>query len=144
MELKRLRNLALEILKTLNHLDPKHMKEDFYETTNLAHRPFNVKFNQNNTTKYGNSSLRSLECHIWNYLRKQIKEETDYNKFKNYIDKWFGTKYKCNLRSYLNQRFEIIVSKASDLIGSVQKRFYFYVMFYFVILWTFNLSSENK
>ena len=109
MEVKCLRNLALEIFKTLNHLNPEYMKEIFYKTTNLTHRPFNIKVNQNNTTKYGNNttkygnkSLRSLGPHIWNSLPKQIKEETNYNKFKNYIDKWFGAKCKCNLCSYLN------------------------------------------
>ena len=51
---------------------------------------------------YGNKSLRNLGPHIWNFLPKQIKEETNYNKFKNYIDKWFGAKCKCNLCSYLN------------------------------------------
>ena len=51
MEVKRLRNLALEIFKTLNHLNPEYMKEIFYKTTNLTHRPFNIKVNQNNTTK---------------------------------------------------------------------------------------------
>ena len=48
MEVKRLRNLALEIFKTLNHLNPEYMKEIFYKTTNLTHRPFNVKVNQLN------------------------------------------------------------------------------------------------
>ena len=68
------------------------MKEIFYKTTDLTHRPFNIKVNQNKATKYGNKSLRSLGPHIWNFLPKQIKEETDYNQFKNYIDKWFGAK----------------------------------------------------
>ena len=63
------------------------MKEIFYKTTNLTHRPINIKVNQNNTTKYGNKNLRSLGPIIWNSLLKQIKEETDYNKLKNYIDK---------------------------------------------------------
>ena len=98
MKVKRVRKLALEIFKTLNNLNPECMKEIFYETTNLTHRPFNIKVNQNNTTKYGNKSLRSLGPHIWNSLPKQIKEETDYNKFKNYIDKWFGAKFKCKLK----------------------------------------------
>ena len=78
------------------------MKEIFYKTTNLTRRPFNVKFNQNNTPKYDIKSLRSLGPHIWNSLPKQIKKETDYNKFKNYIDQWFCAKCKCNLCSYLN------------------------------------------
>ena len=78
------------------------MKEIFYKTTDLTHRPFNIKVNQNKATKYGNKSLRSLGPHIWNFLPKQIKEETDYNQFKNYIDKWFGAKCKFNLCSNLN------------------------------------------
>ena len=68
MEVKRLRNLALEIFKTLNHLNPEYMKEIFYKTTNLTHRPFNIKVNQNNTTKCGSKNLRNLGPHIWNSL----------------------------------------------------------------------------
>ena len=33
MEEKRLRNLALEIFKTLNHLNPEYMKEILYKTS---------------------------------------------------------------------------------------------------------------
>ena len=73
------------------------MQEIFYKTTNLTHRPFNINVNQINTTKYVNKSLRSLGPHIWNSLPKQIKEETNYNNFRNYIDKWFSAKCKCNL-----------------------------------------------
>ena len=91
MGVKRLRNLALEIFKALNHLSPEYMKEIFYKTTNLTRRPSNIKVNQdnttkygnnttkygNNTTKYGNKRLRSLGPHIWNSLPKQSKEETN-------------------------------------------------------------------
>ena len=80
-------------------VNAEYVKEIFYETTNLTHRPFDIKVD---TTKYGNKSLRSFGPHIWSSLPKQIKEETDYNKFKNYIDKWFGAKCKCNLCSHLN------------------------------------------
>ena len=79
MEVKRLRNLTLEIFKTLNHLNPEYMQEIFFKTTNLTHRPFNIKDYQNNTIKCGNKSLRSLGPYIWNCLPKQIKEETDYH-----------------------------------------------------------------
>ena len=101
MEVKRLKNLALEILKTLNHLNPEYMKEIFRKATNLIQRPTDIKVNQNNTTKYGSKSLRSLGPHIWNSLQKQIKGETDPGKFKTYTDKWFGAKCKCNLCPYL-------------------------------------------
>ena len=35
MEVKRLRNIALETFKTLNHTNPEYMKEIFYRTKNL-------------------------------------------------------------------------------------------------------------
>ena len=47
-------------------------------------------------------AIKAIGPHFRNSLPKHIKEETDHNKFKNYIDKWFGTKCKCNLCSYLN------------------------------------------
>ena len=72
MEGKCLRKLALEIFKTLNNLNPEYMKEIFYKTTNLTHRPFNIKVNQNNTTKYCNKNQQSLGLHSWNSLPKQI------------------------------------------------------------------------
>ena len=68
------------------------MKEIFHKTTNLTHRPFDIKANENNISKYGNKSLRIIGPHIWSSLLKQIKEENDYNKFKNFIDGWFGVK----------------------------------------------------
>ena len=78
------------------------MKEIFHKATNLIHKPFDVKANQNNITKNGNKSLRSLRSYIWSSFSKQIKEETDYDKFKDFTDKWFGAKCKCNLCSYLS------------------------------------------
>ena len=70
MKVKRLRNLTLEIFKILNHLNPEYIKEICHKTTNLTHRPFNKKVDQNNTTKYCNKSLKSLGPNIWNFLPK--------------------------------------------------------------------------
>ena len=101
MEIKRLRCLALEIFKTVNNLNPYYMKEIFSKTTNLTHRSLDINFNQNNITKYGSNSLRGSGPHIWNSLPSEIKKETDYKIFKNYINDWFGWKCKCNMCSFL-------------------------------------------
>ena len=84
------------------NLNLEYMERNFSKTTNLTHKSFNIKANQNNTTKYDNKSLKSLGSHIWNSLQKQIKEKVDYSKFKYFIGKWFGAKYKWNLCSYLS------------------------------------------
>ena len=97
MEIKRLRCLALEMFKTINNLSPYYMKEIFSKTTNLTHRPLDINFNQNNTTKDGSNSLRSLGTHIWNSLSSEIKKETEYKKFKNYMNDWFRLKCQCNM-----------------------------------------------
>ena len=102
MEIKCLRCLELEILKTVNNLNPYYMKEMFSKTTNLTQRPVDINFNQNDTTKYENSSLWSLGLHISNSLPSEIKEETKYEKFKNYMNDWFSLKCKCNMCSFLN------------------------------------------
>ena len=75
MEIKRLRCHALEIFKTVNNLNPYYIKEIFPKTTNLTHRPLDINFNQNNTTKHRNS-FQNLGPHIWNSLPTEIKEET--------------------------------------------------------------------
>ena len=102
MEIKRLRCLALEIFKNVNNLNPYYMKDIFSKSTNLTHRPLDLNFNQNNTTKYGSNSLRSLGTHIWNSLPSEIKKETDYKKSKNYMNDWSGLKCKCNMCSFRN------------------------------------------
>ena len=102
MKIKRLRCLALEIFKTVSNLNHYYTKETFSKTTNLTHRPLDIKINQNNTAKYGNSSFRSLVSHIWNSLPSGIKEETDNEKFTNYVNDRFGLKCKCIMCSFRN------------------------------------------
>ena len=78
------------------------MKAIFCKTTNLTHRPLDMNFNQNNTAKCRSNNFRNLGPHIWNSLPTEIKEETEYEKFKNYVKDWFGLKYKCYMCSFLN------------------------------------------
>ena len=103
MTIKRLRCLALEIFKTLNNVNPNYMKEIFPKSTNLTHRPLDTKISQSNTTKFGINSLMILGPHIWNSLPKDIKEETNYEEFKDFINEWLGLKCKCNMCKFLNE-----------------------------------------
>ena len=79
------------------------MKEIVPKSTNLTHRPLDIKINQSNTTKFVINCLKSLGPHIWNSLSKDIKEETNYEKFKDFINDWFGLKCKCNMCKFLNE-----------------------------------------
>ena len=78
IEIKHLQSLVLEILKTVNNLNPYYMKEILSKTINLMsiNRPLDIHFYQNNTAKYKNNDLQnSVGFCIWNSLPSEIKEE---------------------------------------------------------------------
>ena len=94
---KRLRTPALKVFKTLNNMNLEYMKEIFHKTSFLTLGSLYLEVNENHTTKYGNESIRCLGPDIWNSLPNQIKKETDYVKFKEFIKDWLGMKCKCNI-----------------------------------------------
>ena len=71
MELKRYRTLALEILKTLNILNPTYMHCLLYLRSSSAGKSNNITIVRTNTMK----RLRSLGPQIQNSLPKDIKAE---------------------------------------------------------------------
>ena len=70
MEVKYLRNLALDIFRTLNQMNPEY--EFFYKMVNLTRRLLDIKVDQNGTNKYGRKNRRSLRLHILNSLPRII------------------------------------------------------------------------
>ena len=89
MEAKRLRRMVYKIFKALNNLNPIFMKDIFRYSPNTRSQ---------NTTKFGNKSLRAFGANLWNKLPENIKSTTSLLKFKEFIKKaWPGPKYKCSL-----------------------------------------------
>ena len=68
----------------------------------MTHRPLDINFNSNNTTKDRNNNHRSLEPHIYNSLPSEIKDDMEYEKFKKYMNDWCGLKCNCNMCYFLN------------------------------------------
>ena len=68
MEVKRLRTLAPEVLKTLNNMNREYRKEIFHKTTFSTHIPLNSEVDKNCTSKYEKNSLSCLFPYIWNFL----------------------------------------------------------------------------
>ena len=101
MEIKRLRNLALEICKTINNLNPSFMKSIFSAKLNARVRP-NISVKTCKSATFGDKSFATLGPKIWNALPQNIKAENYYVKFKAYIATWFGPKCKCNVCSFNN------------------------------------------
>ena len=76
METKRLRMMVYEIFKTLNNLNPVFMKDIFHYSPNVTHEKHNLYIHTQNTTKFGNKSLRAFGANIWNTLPEYIKSTT--------------------------------------------------------------------
>ena len=76
MEIKRLRNLALEIFKTINDLNPSFMKSIFSAKLNARVRPNDILVKTRKSAAFGDKSLASLRPKIWNALPQNIKAET--------------------------------------------------------------------
>ena len=93
MEIRRSRTLDVEIIKTLNEI----MKGIFTPKENAKVRQNDIIVKRINTSRFGTQSLRSLGPKIWNNLPSNIKSETSFLKFKEYIKTWLGPKCKCKV-----------------------------------------------
>ena len=102
MEIKRLRNLGLEIFKTINDLNPSFIKSIFSVKLNARVRPNDILVKARKSATFGDKSLATLGPKIWNTLPQNIKAENSYVKFKECIATWFGPKCKCNICSFNN------------------------------------------
>ena len=92
MEVGRLKNLCIEIYKTLNGLNPLHMKYIFQKPINrtskrLRHNICSAKHYQVN---FGTRSLRVLGHQFWNKLPENIKCADTLQIFKRLIKGFQG------------------------------------------------------
>ena len=75
------------------------MKDIFPPKLHPKIRPSDILVEHHNTIRSGAKSLNTLgpKSKIWTQWPGDIKSEISYTKFKEYIDTWFGPKYRCNL-----------------------------------------------
>ena len=90
MEIKRVRVLTIEIFKVVNNLNPNFMKDIFtlklHPKVRPKVRPSGILVKRHNTITYGTKSLKTLGPKIRTQLPEDLKSETTYIKFKEYID----------------------------------------------------------
>ena len=75
MKTKSLRNLSLEIFKTINDLNPSFMKNIFLVKLNARLRPNDILVKTCKSTTFGDKSLATLGPKMWNALPQNIKAE---------------------------------------------------------------------
>ena len=97
MQIKRMKQLAIEIFKTVNNLNPDFMKNIFTSKQNAWVCPHDLLVRSDNVATYGDKSFKILGPKIWNALPTEIKRATSLSKFKEYVNLWSGPSCKCNL-----------------------------------------------
>ena len=95
MEIRRIRTLALETFKSLNKLNPHFMNGLVNKSNKSERRKNNLEIPRRNTVKFGDNSVKSVGPHIWNSLPEEIKSEQSYEKFKEFIETWYGPNCEC-------------------------------------------------
>ena len=93
LEIKRLRQLAIEIFKTLHDINPPYIKDIFMKRTGRTSQRFanNIKSIERYKTKFGKNSLRYLGPILWNSLPNHIKALDSLDEFKDFIKNWGET-----------------------------------------------------
>ena len=67
------------------------------ERFHCTHKKHNLYIHTQNTTKFGNKSLRAFGANMWNTLPEYIKSTTSLLEFKKFIKTWSGPKCKCSV-----------------------------------------------
>ena len=98
MQIKRIKQLVIEIFKTVNNLDPDFIKNICTSKQNAPVRPHDLLTRSHKTVAYSDKILKILGPKIWNALPAEIKCETSLSKFKKFVKLWSGHSCKCNLR----------------------------------------------
>ena len=73
------------------------MKNIFTPKENTKVRQNYIIVKRINTSRFGTQSLRSLSPIIWDNRLSNIKSETSFLKFKEYIKTWLGPKCRSKL-----------------------------------------------
>ena len=82
------------------------MKNIFRPKENAKVRPNDIIAKRINTSTLDTQSLWSLGRKIWNNLRLNIKSETSFPKFKEYIKIWLGP--KCSMHKHANRKCSVV------------------------------------
>src|SRR6056300_284101 len=104
-----LRNLAIEVFKCVNELNPKYVNEmiSIKNSSYNLRKHLNIERLKMKTSTYGLMSFRSYGPKIWNMLPNNMKISVCLNDFKNIIKTWRGPNCACKMCSSLLMWFDI-------------------------------------
>ena len=105
MHVAHLRNLCIEIYKTMELLNPTFMQYLFHfklssRSIRPQRNPYDLHHHRPNQVNSGTNSLRSLAPKVWNSLPNDRTSAVNIIVFKRLVKQWNGVKCNCNACSY--------------------------------------------
>ena len=101
MSVNRLRNLCVEIYKTINKLNPEFMNNIFKvkENNRLVREQckLNLEIPEWTQVTFGEKSSKVYGSKVWNSLPFQIKTSEDLTQFKSLMKNWNGNSCSCTV-----------------------------------------------
>ena len=99
MNVYRLRNLCVEIYKTINKLNPEFMNNIFKAKENKRvvreQYKLNLETPEWNQVTFGAKSLKFYGSKVWNNLPSHIKTSENLIQFKSLMKNWNGNSCSC-------------------------------------------------
>ena len=99
MNVNWLRNLCVEIYKTINKLNPEFMNNTLSSKKRLVREQykFNLGTPQWNQVTFGAKNLKLYGPKVWNSLPFHIKTSENLIQFKSLIKNWNGNSCSCTV-----------------------------------------------
>ena len=101
MNVYRLRNLCVEIYKTINKLNPEFMNNIFKvkENKRVVREQYklNLETPEWNQVTFGAKSLKVYGSKVWNSLPSHIKTSENLIQFKSLMKNWNGNSCSCTV-----------------------------------------------
>ena len=101
MHVAHLRNLCIELYKTMEKLNPTFMQDLFHfksssRSTRSQRNPYDLHHHRPNQVNFGTNSLRSLAPKVWNSLPNDRTSAVNIIVFKRLTKQWNRVTCSCN------------------------------------------------
>jgi hypothetical protein len=98
LALGRIRAIALEVFRVVKGLSPAYLAGTFTQTSNRYNlrSQSRIIYQCNDTKRNGLDSFRHYGGKIWNALPENVRSETDYKIFRNFLKTWSGPTCSCS------------------------------------------------
>ena len=98
LKTRRMRTMALEVFKIVNKQSPLFLQD----LVQLRNSNYNFRYQNTlelpmlRTTRCGKNSFRYAAATLWNSFPNHVREISNFNQFRSFLESWTGESCKCS------------------------------------------------